>query len=215
MAHQEIAPRRIKFFPITGLARRRKSSHTPDMRTITTLFLAFLLLLPIATVSRADQTDPRLPDLFAKLESADNVDAAFQIEKRIWVIWTNHKDINIDALMDAGQQRMVPGGYERSLAIFNRIIAKAPDFAEGWNKRATVLYLLGDLEGSVRDIEATLALEPRHFGALAGLGLIYRAIEKPESALRAFEKILEINPQSLGTHLQVKQLRKELKGRKL
>ena len=117
--------------------------------------------------------------------------------------------------MDAGQQRMVPGGYERSLAIFNRIIAKAPDFAEGWNKRATVLYLLGDLEGSVRDIEATLALEPRHFGALAGLGLIYRAIEKPESALKAFEKVLEINPQSLGTHLQVKQLRKELKGRKL
>jgi len=215
MAHQEIAPRRIKFFLIMGLAWRLESSHTPNMRTIPTLFLGFLLLLPIATVLRADQTDPRLPDLFAKLESADNVDAAFQIEKRIWVIWTSHKDINIDALMDAGQQRMVPGGYERSLAIFNRIIAKAPDFAEGWNKRATVLYLLGDLEGSVRDIEATLALEPRHFGALAGLGLIYRAIEKPESALRAFEKVLEINPQSLGTHLQVKQLRKELKGRKL
>lgn len=178
------------------------------------LILAIILLLPVAT-PRADQKDPRLPDLFAKLESADNVDDAFRIEQRIWEIWTSHEDIKIDALMEAGRQRMVPGTYQGSLAIFNRIVAEAPDFAEGWNKRATLLYLMGDLEGSVRDIESTLALEPRHFGALSGLGLIYRAIKKPQSALKAFEKALEISPQSLSVRFHVKQLRAELRGEKL
>lgn len=184
------------------------------MRMFLTLILAIFLLLPAAT-SRADQKDPRLSDLFTKLESADSVENAFSIEKRIWEIWTSHEDAKIDALMAAGLQRMVPGQYANSLAIFNKVITEAPDFAEGWNKRATLLYLMGDLTGSVRDIESTLALEPRHFGALAGLGLIYRAIEKPKSALKAFEKVLEISPQSLGARIHVKQLRAEMRGEKL
>jgi tetratricopeptide (TPR) repeat protein len=183
------------------------------MRILLTLVLSVFLLLPEA--ARADQKDPRLPDLFTKLAGAATVDDAFEIEKRIWGIWTSHEDAKIDALMVAGQNRMVPGGYRDSLVIFNKIVAEAPDFAEGWNKRATLLYLMGDFEGSVRDIESTLALEPRHFGALAGLGLIYKAIDRPESALKAFEKVLEISPQSLGARLHVKQLRAELRGEKL
>jgi tetratricopeptide (TPR) repeat protein len=183
------------------------------MRILLTLALSILLLS--SAVARADQKDARLPGLFSKLASAANVEDAFEIEQRIWGIWTSHDDVKIDALMVAGQSRMVPGEYPESLAIFNRIISEAPDFAEGWNKRATLLYLMGDLEGSVRDIESTLALEPKHFGALAGLGLIYRAINKPESALKAFEKVLEISPQSLGARLHIKQLRAELRGEKL
>jgi tetratricopeptide (TPR) repeat protein len=183
------------------------------MRMLTTLALAVFLVMP--AVGRADQKDPRLPDLFADLASAASVEDAFRIESRIWDIWTRHDEAKIDALMSAGRRKMQPGAYDEALAIFNKIVAEAPDFAEGWNKRATLLYLIGDLEGSVRDIESTLALEPRHFGALAGLGLIYRAINKPKSALKAFEKVLEISPQSLSVRLHIKQLRAELRGKKL
>ncbi len=185
------------------------------MRTLLTPFLVLLAVAGNLGMARADQKDPRLPALFAGLEVAADVDQAHDIEQQIWLIWIHHDNPKIDALMQVGSQLMVPGGYQRSLAAFNQIIAEAPDFAEGWNKRATVLYLLGDFEGSVRDIERTLALEPRHFGALAGLGLIYRAIDKPESALKAFEKALEISPQSLGARLHIKRLRKALRGEKL
>lgn len=180
---------------------------------VLTLIVSVLLLLP--TPARADQKDPRLPDLFTQLAKAASVEDAFRIEGRIWDIWTRHDEAKIDALMSAGRRKMQPGAYDDALAIFDKIIAEAPDFAEGWNKRATLLYLIGDLEGSVRDIESTLALEPRHFGALAGLGLIYRAINRPESALKAFEKVLEISPQSLSVRLHIKQLRAELRGKKL
>ena len=189
--------------------------HNKKMRTILTPFLVLLALAGNLAMARADQKDSRLPALFASLEGAADVAQAHSIEQQIWLIWIRHGNPKIDALMQVGSQLMVPGEYQRSLAAFNQIIAEAPDFAEGWNKRATVLYLLGDFEGSVRDIERTLALEIRHFGALAGLGLIYRAIEKPESALEIFEKILKINPQSLNARLHIKQLRKALSGEKL
>ena len=185
------------------------------MRTLLTPFLVLLALAGNLAVAWADQKDPRLLALFVGLEAAADVDQAQSIEQKIWLIWIRHDDPKIDALMQVGNQLMVPGEYQRSLAAFTQIIAEAPGFAEGWNKRATILYLLGDFEGSVRDIERTLALEPRHFGALAGLGLIYRAIEKPESALKIFEKVLEISPQSLGARLHIKQLRKALSGEKL
>ena len=135
--------------------------HNKKMRTILTPFLVLLAM------ARADQKDSRLPALFASLEGAADVAQAHSIEQQIWLIWIRHGNPKIDALMQVGSQLMVPGEYQRSLAAFNQIIAEAPDFAEGWNKRATVLYLLGDFEGSVRDIERTLALEIRHFGALA------------------------------------------------
>jgi len=197
----------------TGIGAWEMTSHTRLMRMLATLVLALFLVMPAS--ARADQKDPRLPDLFTELAAAGTVEDAFRIERRIWDIWTRHDEAKIDALMSAGRRKMQPGAYDEALAIFDKIVAEAPDFAEGWNKRATLLYLIGDLEGSVRDIESTLALEPNHFGALAGLGLIYRAINKPEAALKAFEKVLEISPQSLSVHLHIKQLRAELRGKKL
>ena len=114
-----------------------------------------------------------------------------------------------------GRRALADGGYDGALKIFNQIVIVAPDFSEAWNKRATVLYLMGDFAGSVRNIESTLALEPRHFGALSGLGLIYRAIDKPESALKVFEKTLEIHPRSANAREQIRQIREELAERRL
>lgn len=184
------------------------------MRMLTTLILVFIILLPWAA-SRADQKDPRLPDLFAILGAESEPLKAQNAEREIWSIWTQHADDGINTLMNHGMQRMGAGEFTEALKAFDAIVATKPDFAEGWNKRATVHYLMGAYAASVRDIEATLVLEPKHFGALAGLGLIYRAIGKPKAAMKAFRKTLEIYPWSVGAQLQIEQLQEELKGEKL
>ena len=91
-------------------------------------------------------------------------------------------------------------------------MALEPDFAEAWNKRATVHYLMGDYVASVHDIQQTLALERRHFGALSGLGMIYEAIGRPSAALRSFEAALAINPHLDATRQRIEELRRELEG---
>jgi tetratricopeptide (TPR) repeat protein len=185
------------------------------MRMLTTLTLTAVLLLCAVDHARADQKDPRLPDLFAILGDEGEPLGSQNAEREIWSIWTRHNDESINDLMYHGTQMMGAGKFDEALKAFNLIVGTKPGFAEGWNKRATVHYLMGAYAASVRDIEATLVLEPKHFGALAGLGLIYRAIGKPEAAMKAFQKILEIYPWSVGAKLQVEQLQEELKGEKL
>ena len=98
-------------------------------------------------------------------------------------------------------------------AAFSRAIAAAPKLAEAWNRRATVRYDMGDFEGSVHDIEETLKLEPRHFGALAGLGLIYLQIGKEGAALRAFKQALAIDPHIDDIRARVEELEKKAQGK--
>ena len=185
------------------------------MRTIFNLILVCLFLVGGTRPVQADQNDPRLPSLFALLEMATNVGEGFYAERIIWSIWTQHSDQKISALMRNGGEFMASRDYKNAHEVFGRIVEWVPNFAEGWNKRATVRYLMGDHEGSIRDIKRTLALEPRHFGALSGLGLIYMAIEKPKSALKAFEKTLEIHPQSVGAQHHIERIREQLKGENL
>jgi tetratricopeptide (TPR) repeat protein len=140
--------------------------------------------------------------------------AAKLIEQQIWEIWRESDDAVISALMRAGIVAMAQEDYPVALERFDRLVKQAPDFAEGWNKRATVRYLMGNFPASVSHIEHTLELEPRHFGALSGLGLIYYAIEEPAAALRSFEAALVIDPHLDETRQRVKELRQELAGRR-
>ena len=129
--------------------------------------MVFALVPPTA----ADQDDPRLDDLFAALKSADSVENALAIEGQIWRIWLEFpEEGDAKYLMRDGTEAMSDGRFADALEAFDKVTRLAPDYAEGWNKRATVLYLLGDHQRSVEDIQRTLALEDRHFGALAGLG---------------------------------------------
>jgi tetratricopeptide (TPR) repeat protein len=114
--------------------------------------------------------------------------------------------------MRRGMTAMAGGDHEEALRSFDRMVAKAPDFAEAWNKRATVLFLMGRYEDSVLDIQRTLQLEPRHFGALSGLGLIYDAVEEPAAAIRSLEAALEINPHLHGTREHIATLQEKLQG---
>ena len=175
--------------------------------------LAMLLIAGPGEPAIADQDDPRLDGLFERLQTTSNPAEARALEQRIWRLWLEADDAGLNRLMQQGIVAMSDQRYATALQTFDRMVEQAPEFAEGWNKRATVHFLMGNWQASVRDIQQTLALEPRHFGALFGLGMIYDALEQPEAALRSFEATLELNPHSESTRLRVEELRRQLQGR--
>ncbi len=158
----------------------------------------------------ADQTDPRLSPLFDQLKEAGAPAAAGPIEQQIWAIWLETSDGAVDSLMDSGIDAMSRGDHVAALDAFDQVIALSPDFAEGWNKRATVHYLLENFDESLADIAATLELEPRHFGALSGRGLVFIRLREAEQALSAFEEALDVSPRMVGPRVNVEILRRVL-----
>ncbi len=178
--------------------------------------IAAVLSLACAAGAGAGQDDPRLEQLFERLLTADDPGEARVVEALIWNIWHSYDgdgdDDDIGRLMRQGGAAMNRADFDRADRLFSRVTELAPDFAEGWNRRATVRYLAGDYPGSVIDIRETLAREPRHFGALSGLGLVYIELEEPEQALAAFEAALEINPHMPGAQANVEYLRQLLAG---
>jgi tetratricopeptide (TPR) repeat protein len=152
------------------------------------------------------QDDPRLDDLFALLADAENPERLGQIEQSIWILWLDSGDDGLNQMMQRGVSAMNQGDFPIALAAFNSIIEAAPDFAEGWNKRATLYWLMGDYQASIDDIDKTLALEPRHFGALSGLAMIRSAQERHEDAYQALKKMLTVHPHSPGVRERLKAL---------
>ncbi|MFO1056015.1 MAG: tetratricopeptide repeat protein [Dongiaceae bacterium] len=169
----------------------------------------------VATPTLADQTDPKLDGLFADLRTATDGEVARGLETQIWMIWMRSGDEEVNRLLEAGTLAMQASQYDAALAAFNRVVEKAPGFAEGWNKRATVFYLMGNYPASLADIARTLKLEPRHFGALSGLGLVEVELDKPEQALDAFEKALAIDPHLDEARSNAEQLRQQIQQRQI
>ena len=168
-----------------------------------------------AFAAGADQGDARLDSLFDQLQKAVDPSEAVVLEATIWQIWIEHSDDAVSLLMRKGVAAMNRGDHRGALEDFDQIVKIAPDFAEGWNKRATVNYLLGRHEDSLADIEKTLALEPRHFGALSGRGLVYFALDEMQMALDSFEAALVVNPHMPGTRSNAEAIRRELKDREI
>ncbi|MDD9878518.1 MAG: tetratricopeptide repeat protein [Magnetovibrio sp.] len=176
-------------------------------------FILTVLLVPLAPPAGADQTNTKLDVLFRSLQSAAGPDAAQSIEARIWQIWVHYGDPEIDRRMAIGILTMGQGDLDKSLAAFDRVVEMAPNFAEGWNKRATVHYMLGNYDASVSDIQRTLALEPRHFGALSGMGLIFDAVGNGAAAVRVWERALTIHPNMTGIRERMRELKRRLTGK--
>ena len=179
------------------------------------LIIGILWLFGSSYPAQADQSDPALGGLFSELQSTDDPEAAHRLEGEIWEIWTRRGVEEVDKMMAYALQAMNAGAFTTSVNLFNQIIATAPDYAEAWNKRATVYYMMGRFEDSVRDIQQTLALEPRHFGALSGMGLIYDAIGNPQAAATVWEQALTIHPHMSGIRSRLEEILKQLKGRKI
>ena len=163
------------------------------MGTRLLLLLSFILS---SHLLHADQTDDRLGDLFDILKVTEDARTIQITESQIWDIWLQHANADVQQLMVVGTQRMNARRYAEAMVAFNRLIESFPDYAEGWNKRATLHYVLGNLDASVSDIEKTLELEPRHFGALSGLGMVYIQKKELNKAKQAFENLIEVHPNS-------------------
>ena len=184
----------------------------PSPLSVVKTACALLLWCTSAQFAAADQNDPELDGLFADLAKAEESPEARRIEGRIWQRWLIAPDEESQRLILVVESAMRNGLMERALDVADQLVEGAPEYAEGWNKRATVRYLVGDYDGSVKDIRRTLLLEPRHFGAISGLGLIYlRQNDKP-AALAAFEHVLEISPASSNALASVERVRRELES---
>lgn len=175
--------------------------------------LGLIGLLAFASPVSADQSDPRLDRLFGELQEADSDTVGIAVAHKIWEIWTESGNPEVDAMMNIGIAAMGEGNFALALANFEKIVARAPKFAEGWNKRATVNYLMGRYAESIADVEKTLALEPRHFGAISGLGLIHMQQGEEKKALGDFERALKVNPRMPLIRLRVKELEQQFRGR--
>jgi tetratricopeptide (TPR) repeat protein len=136
----------------------------------------------------------QLDELFAKLKTAKEEEDGDAAVAEIWKLWLQSGKPELDELMEQASRLIGAGLPPLALPILDDIVARAPDWAEGWNKRATALYLAGEHDRSLADIDRVLALEPRHFGALAGIGLIRIAKGEFREALAAYRKALVINP---------------------
>lgn len=184
------------------------------MHVIRAILLVFLVL-GLSAAPRADQSDARLDGLFTELGEAASPTEAAPFAQRIWTIWHEHDDRAVGLLMAKGLSAMNRADNRKALEVFDQVVKIAPGFAEGWNKRATVHYLLQNFDESLDDIDRTLALEPRHFGALSGKGLVHAAKEQFELAIEAFEAALAVHPQMVGPRLNVDALRDQLKDREI
>ena len=134
------------------------------------------------------------------------------MEAEIWSIWSETPDPQSAGLFSRATEAMGRRDQTAALEALNELVRREPAFAEAWNKRATLHYVIGDYRASVEDIQRTLALEPRHFGALSGLGLIYLAINEPSAAVRSFEAALAVHPNLEGARANVERLKDELRG---
>lgn len=172
--------------------------------------LAFASCIGVGMPAAADQHDPSLEPLMTELKTAPTAEAARPIEQRIWTIWGKSGDAAVDTLMEQGIARLNEGNDDAALGLFDRIVELAPGFAEGWNKRATTLYTMGLFERSMQDIDKVLTLEPRHFGALSGLGLCNIRLGNDKAALAAFQRAAAIDPNLPGVQTNIEALKKRL-----
>ncbi len=135
----------------------------------------------------------RLDALFGELAEPGREDWE-KVEGQISGIWARSGSPAMDLLLRRGNEAMEAEDYPTAIEHFSALVEMAPDFAEGWNARATTYYLMGEFSLSMADIEHVLVLEPRHFGALSGLGFMFEAMDQPKLALEAFEAVHALNP---------------------
>jgi tetratricopeptide (TPR) repeat protein len=190
-----------------------------SLRALTRNLLAVVALLALAGPALAGEAgnarSTALDRLFVELRDAKDLTAARTVEQQIWEAWLASGDAGVDGLTRRAIAAMQTSRLEDALATLDAVVSKAPAFAEGWNKRATVLYMLGQYDRSLEDCGKVLALEPRHFGALSGIGLIRIAKGDMAGALLAYRKVIEIYPLSPGARANIEALEKELDGEPL
>ena len=157
------------------------------------------------------------PLLLGRLRD-DSEDVRGIAEQGLWRLWSRSGDAEVDRLMAGGIERMQEARFREAIAAFSEIIRRKPEFAEGWNKRATVYYLAGDFRRSLADCDQVMKRNPNHFGALSGYGQIYFQLGELEKAIGYWRRALQVNPNMPGVETNIQgaeQLLKEKLGRSI
>ena len=163
-------------------------------------------------IADSKDKDIELNQLFEQLKKSDDISIALEIEMKIWSIWSKHPtQEKLTQSLSKGSELMAEGELESAYKIFSTIIDSAPNWAEGWNKRATVLYLMGRYYDSLNDIDEVLKLESRHFGALSGQGLVQIKLGNYEKAIKSYQAVQKIYPSMRAAKIMIPQLRKLIK----
>ena len=163
-------------------------------------------------VAYSKDRDVKLNLLFEELKKSNNDSVTLEIEMKIWNIWSTHPtQEKLTQLLSKGSSLMSTGELETAYKIFSTIIESTPDWAEGWNKRATVLYLMGRYQESLKDIDEVLKRESRHFGALSGQGLVHAKLKNYEKAIKSYETVQKIYPSISSAKVMIPQLKKIIK----
>jgi tetratricopeptide (TPR) repeat protein len=154
-----------------------------------------------------------VPLLIEALRDSD-ASVARLADQSLWQIWGRSGDPDVDAMFQHGVDQMSRQDFSEAIETFSQIIRKKPDFAEGWNKRATIYYLIGEYQKSLADCEEVIRRNPVHFGVLSGFGLNYLRLDKPEQALDYFERALAVNPNLAQIQAAVEELKEFLARRR-
>ena len=188
------------------------SEITSRTATLTRSILVTFFLIAISAPVSAD--DSRLDELFAELQQPDLQDWK-SVEDKIWQEWSKSGSVAMDLLLSRGRDAMSAGEYDEAISHLTALVDHAPEFAEGWNARATAFFMMDEYGLSVSDIQHVLALNPRHFGAMAGLGMILEEIGNPKEALTVYTKALEVHPHQPQVIEAVERLRAAVEGTSL
>lgn len=176
------------------------------MFSLKKILIIIVLNFAIFSISNANEQKLELDNLFKKLK-INSTSLTLEIEQKIWKIWSTHPaDGQLTKKLKAGSDLVNKNKYLESIKIFSEVIDQDPSWAEAWNKRATVLYMIGEYEKSQKDIDKVLELEKRHFGALAGQGLVNIKLKNYEKAIKSYQRALEIYPSMQSPEIMIKQI---------
>jgi tetratricopeptide (TPR) repeat protein len=163
--------------------------------------------------ARRGNQSKSLDFLFGALKAAPDEDSAKSIEERIWAQWLASGSDTTNLLMGRAKQAAEAGDQNLAIRLLDAVVEIKPRYVEGWNRRATVFFLKKDYAAALKDLRKVLTLEPRHFGALAGLGLIMQEIGSDKDALSAYRRAVEIYPHLKGMADKIKSLAEKVEGR--
>ena len=173
--------------------------------------IIFIIYILYSNVLIADERQSELDKLFNDLK-INNTSLSFKAEQKIWKMWSTHpSEQKLTEMLSKGSDLVNNQKLNEAIIIFSKVIELDPDWAEAWNKRATVLYLIGEFQKSQNDIDKVLELESRHFGALAGQGLVNIQLKNYEKAIISYKKALEIYPSMKSPETMIEKIEELIK----
>jgi len=180
------------------------------MRYSKSFYLICFIIFCVSS-SMANEKNIKLNKLFNDLKVKD-VSLSYQIEQKIWKIWsTHHNNEKLTKMLSEGSNLVNKQKLEEAIIIFSKVIELDPEWAEAWNKRATVFYMVGEFQKSQDDINKVLELEDRHFGALAGQGLVNIQLENYDKAIISYEKAQQIYPTMKSPAIMIERIKELIK----